>query len=91
MKKTEPIKPYVMRPSVPLTLKLENTEMLLLLWLKASPITKISFNKPKSIYNKLNTIMKKLLPLSKPEPLKEKLNTKHGLMKTTKTLSKSPH
>jgi hypothetical protein len=99
-KKTEPTKPYVMRPlpvikilfniiqsSMP---KLENTETLLLLLPQALLITKIFYNKLKLIYNKLNTIMKKPLPLLKPEPHKEKLNIKLGLTKITKTQSKLP-
>jgi hypothetical protein len=89
-KKTELIKPYVMRPLLLLTLKLENTETPLPPLPQALPITKIFYNKLKLIYNKLNTIMKKPLPLLKPEPPKEKLNIKLGLTKITKTQSKLP-
>jgi hypothetical protein len=90
MKKTEPIRQYVMRLLVLLMLKLENIETLLPPLLKALPIMKISYNKLKLIYNKLNTIMKKPLLLSKPEQLKEKPNIKHGLMKIIKIQLKLP-
>jgi hypothetical protein len=89
MKKTELIKPYVMKLSLLWLTKLETTKTPLPPWNQASPITKTSYNKPKSIYNKLNTIMKRLLPLLPPELLKEKLNTPPGLMKITKLQSKS--
>jgi len=90
MKKTEPIKPYVTKPSLHLTMKSDNIKKLLPLWPHQSLITKTYYNKPKLTYNKLNTIMKKLLPPSKPELPKELLNTKLGLMKITKTPSKLP-
>jgi len=90
MKKTELIKLYVMKPSLPLTLKSDNTKILLPPLPQALLITKTSYNKPKLIYNKLNTIMKKPLLPSKPEPLKELLNMLHGQKKIIKTQSKLP-
>jgi len=90
MKKTELIKLSVMKPSPLWLTKLETTEMLLPLWNPALPIMKISYNKPKSIWLKLNTTMTKQLNLLKPEPLKEKVNIKLGLMKTTNHQLKLP-
>jgi len=90
MKKTELIKPFVTKPSPLWLTKSETTKMPSPPWNPAFPIMKISYNKLKSTWLKLNTTTTKLLNLLKPEPPKEKVNIKLGLMKTTNHQSKSP-
>jgi len=89
-KKTELTKPSVTKPSLLWLTKSETTKTPSPLWNPASPITKTSYNKPKSIWPKPKTITPKSSNPSKPVPLKEKENIKLGLMKTTNHPSKSP-